>query len=160
MRAIAGLLALVLLGCANPAADNHGYGWHYDFETASGVRVRYDPGTLAGSATPSYFETAYRETAACLHVSPVPPGPLIVIVPPMALPLDHGGQTFLDTGLILISDPWLQYELSLLAVPGRTVQSRLRHEIVHYLLIHLGASAAVQWAHDHPAFTTCTVFTS
>lgn len=129
MRSLYFLAAIALLAAcgSNETADNHGYGWEFDEQAPSGLRVRY------AGVTPriemSYIDALYAEVSQCTGV-PAHGNPLIVFVESDALVMNgnySAGVIFRDTGLILIdkkaaADYWYLF------------RSTARHELTHWLL--------------------------
>lgn len=142
--AFASLVVAALVGCGQPT-DNHGYGWHYDAEAPSGLRVRWN-----GPAWPSlaYIDELWHITSAC--VGAAAPGPLVIFiddVPDQSL-VDITGLTYLDTGTVLI-----QKRRDGAAYAVATV---LKHEFVHWLMHYNGRlTAQQQLDHDAPEFLDC-----
>lgn len=138
------VLALVTAACGSPVGqDNHGYGYTYDAIGASGLRVRYDGHPVP---TLAQIEALYRETETCTGINAT--GPLVIFVRATFGAHAMYGQTFLDTGTILIS--------SLLDPDPHLSFWTYKHEFVHHLLHHAGLDPARNAAHDSPLFTTCT----
>ena len=159
---IAGLAGL-LLACAiqaDPAADNHGYGWDYDAVGETGLRLRYDDGAgeaLRPPRTPpdtiAWFERVYAETAACVDVSA--PAPFVILVPPGMVDPGQDGQSlggryYYNPPLIVVAP--VPTIVGGYALPDAT----FRHEAVHYLLDQAGVPFATNDAHDSPLFDICT----
>lgn len=138
------LAVLLLTACGDD--NNHGFGYHYDFETASEMRVRYEPGTLEARShrTPAELDRAYRETAECIGL-PIRRGGFLIIVKPEQLPAGVGGWAF-ESGTLLIDMNDLILE-SMWLESGHPWQSTLRHEFIHLLIM--------KFDHKHPGFRYC-----
>lgn len=137
-------LLVALAGCGSDVGqDNHGYGYHYDEMGGTGLRVRYD-GHPAPTLT--QIETLYTETMDCMGIKGN--GPLVIFVHDTFGANAVYGQTFLDTGTILIS--------SLLDPDPRLSFWTYKHEFIHHLLHQSGFDPARNAAHDSPFFSSCT----
>lgn len=100
------MLLLVSCGGGDEGSNNHGYGFQYDVQGASGLKLR-------GESDPSLYEKHFAEVEACTGLSATPP---FVIVQKLES-LD--GQYLSGPSLVLI-DP------SIVLVD--------KHEFIHYLL--------------------------
>ncbi len=142
------LLVLSLVGCGDaydPAADNHGYGWAYDAEGETGLRLRWEPTVPAQPGIDlAWFETRYRETATCLGIDPPPVGPFVIVIPYPTVD-GHGGWYWADPPLVLVTDGGFNVGFA-----EAYMDNAARHEFVHYLLGRTG--------HDHPGFAACAPF--
>ncbi len=151
MRSIVVLALVLLLGCApDPAADNYGYGWAYDAEGETGLRLRVDVAnpldrsTLEPiEATLATLEAAWLDTITCTGL-PAHPGPLVVIVESGELGPNRG-YTYYDTRLVLLAMNW----------GGLWLVETARHEFVHLLLADHGFPDGRNTAHDSPLFDAC-----
>jgi hypothetical protein len=140
-------LLLVLAGCGGGGADddNHGYGFEYDVQGVTGLRLRHSPAVTPGGTVaavisePTLYETAFAEVQACTGLSA--PAPFVILVNEL------GG----NTGFYL-SNP------SLILVDVRYIgpfdTRALKHEMVHYLLDH--STGHLDPNHDSPAFELCS----
>jgi hypothetical protein len=139
------ILIAVLAGCGSETGqDNHGYGYQYDQDGATGLRVRW-----AGTQVPSLtnIEQLYQETMACTGITAT--GPLVIITEP--IPSSSGdvyGSVFLDTGTVFISS-WLDTDIE-------ASFWAYKHEFVHYLLHQSGFDVTANAAHQSPLFYSCT----
>lgn len=128
-----------LAGCGS-GDKNNGYGYYYDAEGASGLRVRW-----ASEKTPSLadIEQLYQETMECtgLHAT----GPLVIITPEEEI-----GRTFLYSGTILIP-------ASIQTWPISTGFWTYKHEFIHYLLHQNGFDVTANADHLSPLFYTCVL---
>lgn len=140
--------ALVACGRAAPE-DNHGYGWHYDAAGVTGLRVRYHD---EGSPRIETLEQVYREVAACMGVTDIPPGPLVIFTTGISGAEGEWkpSKGWLDTGTILL-DATLDYNLPLVGFWN------FRHELVHFLLHSQGFPIVDNQQHLSPFFNSCTV---
>lgn len=145
-------MAIALTACGasgDNGKPNHGYGWDFDAQAESDLRVRWN-----GTQWPSlaYIDELYSITAAC--VGETAPAPLVIFVdevPDGDSVIDVTGLAYLDTGTVVI-----QKHDSIHAVTAN-----LRHEFVHWLLHYSGAlTVAQQSAHDSPLFLECVVPTA
>lgn len=142
------LVLLVLLtacGQDNPAADNYGYGWHYDYESQdpdlTGLRIRGNESRI------SELETEYRTVRACFQslgylLNNDEPRPLIIIHTEEQVPyLDEArtGLYYPDTLTIVLGNSYFL--------------AHLRHELSHHLLYVAGIP--VETHHDLPLFYAC-----
>ena len=147
------LLLCLLVGCGE-MDTNHGYGYSYDEQGATGLRVRYLDET---SPRLAFVEQMYRETMECTGVDA--PGPLVIYVPRGTIKdadgMNVNGRTYLDTGTILIdNDSCIIADVcKVLAWQGHV----MKHEDVHWLLHWSGKlTEKQQYAHAAPEFDTCT----
>lgn len=129
-------LVLLLVGCGQSQnSDNYEYGWNYDEQGTTGIRVRYSE----YSPSLSDIEAMYNSLCACLGVTP-PPGPLIIFAP---LPNGIFGKYLYDTRTIIVDDT--------LSPPD----FYLRHEMKHHVLSYAGVPFDENDSHEHIAFLTC-----
>lgn len=142
------LLVLLLVGCGQQQDEtNHGYGWGYDQQSASGLRVRY-----VGQMLPpiELLDAAYLETAQCMQLEP-PHGPLLIFANDVLDRFNAEGTFFLDTGTAVID--------SFLNDNAQTLNPYLlwafRHEMVHHILNETGFPIQRNRAHDSPFFESC-----
>jgi len=124
------MLLLCLAGCGGGAGDegsnNHGYGFAYDVQGATGLKLRYTPILTSADpmSNPIFLENIFAQVETCTGMSA--PAPFVILVPPGSMGIDPDtgltilGKTDRDPNLILIGDPDL-------SIP--------RHEYIHYLLI-------------------------
>lgn len=148
------LLCLLLVGCGTQESPNHGFGYSYDEQGKTGIRVRYLDDTSPHLA---FVEQMYRETMTCAGIDA--PGPLVIFVPPGSIKdadnINVNGKTYLDTGTIILdNDACINGVLcKILAFQGHV----MKHEDVHWLLHWSGKlTEEQQFAHDATEFTTCT----
>lgn len=137
-------VAVLLGGCGSEVGQsNHGYGYHYDEAGSSGLRVRWN-----GQPAPTFaqIESLYIETQACTGITAT--GPLLIFVHDTFGANFVYGQTFLDTGTVLIS--------SLLDPDPQLSFWTYKHEFIHHLLHQSGFPVDQNAAHQSPLFTTCT----
>lgn len=137
-------------GDVDEAADNHGWGWHYDAQGETGIRLRNAQPERYSMAQ---YESDWVQVQSCMGIA-VDEAPLVIQRQSLPLgddfgPLDYGG-TYLDTGLIL------HY-----AAEGMdTMDSKhARHEFVHYIRMRQGAADAEHRTHDHWSYRNCADFT-
>lgn len=111
---------MAVTGCGGGSVDqdnNHGFGWQFDVQGSSGLRVRYDPEELRRGflQTPIHiFESQYNEVQKCAGF--YAPPPFVIFVSDESLP-DYGGFYYSDPPLITIKGLFI-----------------FKHEVIHYLL--------------------------
>ena len=135
MRLVAGLIfVLSCVSCGSGGdgdSNNHGYGWEYDVQGASGLKVRYHPG--ATQTTVHMLETAYNEVQQCTGLTAPPP----FVIFTDSLP-DVRGLYYWSPSLIAI-ETWFIF----------------KHEAVHYLLDHNTGNPDP--AHNSELFAKCSM---
>ena len=139
MRAI--LLVVFLAGCGSSgedSPDNHGYGFAYDAQGASGLKLRYTPVLQPGDqyTDAAWYETEFENVKQCTGIS-APPPPFVIVLPEGAL-VNHIGYHYSDPSLIVVTNFY--------------VLVAFRHEAIHYLLGYTGDSDP---NHVSPLFTKC-----
>lgn len=150
-------LLLLLAGCSGGSGTPcAGYDCGYDLSTSDGVRFRNNPpNTVLDQAQMEHLiAEPYREVEICMQV--VTGGPLIVAVANNALK-GHGGYTYWDVGLIVITDEYVLDGWKTIVQPDGTISlvSLLRHQFVHYLLHVSGFPDDLNTAHQSPLFQQC-----
>ena len=115
------LICLAVASCGGDGSsddpNNHGFGWSFDVQGATGLKVRYDPEELKQGVpqTPVHiFENQYNEVQKCAAL--YAPPPFVIFVPDESLP-DNAGFYYSDPPLITIKGLFI-----------------FKHEVVHYLL--------------------------
>lgn len=151
MKWIVTLAAILLLGCgqATVSEDNYGYGWHYDVQSGSGLRVRYNG--VNPQIDIIYIESLYVDVVNCVG-TPAHGNPLLVFVDSSELGNNGNyspGLIYRDTGLILIdkdtaTDYWNWF------------RSTAGHEFTHWLLNGV-ISDEEHRLHTSPIFSLCAV---
>ena len=138
------LVLAALAGCGSEAGqNNHGYGYQYGQIGSNGLRVRYDG---YPAPTLAQIESLYLETQACTGIKAT--GPLVIFAHATFGPDATYGQTFLDTGAVLIS--------SLLDPDPIRSFWTYKHEFIHYLLQQSGFDSTANANHQSPLFAGCT----
>ena len=136
------LILLLLGGCGGggegPAQDtNHGYGFQYDVQGVTGLKLRYSgaPPNLAFMQDTTYYETAFSQVEACSGLQA--PAPFIILLKE----LDNDGYYWSKPSLILLkTSPY---------------PSIIKHEMIHYLLdVNTGD---LDPTHKSHLFTDCTL---
>ena len=136
-------LALALAGCGGDLAeDNHGYGWAYDLEGATGLRLRYS--AALPPQDPSFvqqYEEAFAIIQACAGMTAPPP--FIILVPLDSLPpqpdgTEVRGRYYLNPSLLVVEGS------------GTGHTSTVRHEAKHHVLF--SATGDADPFHRHPLF--------
>jgi hypothetical protein len=149
------LLLAALAGCgAQTIDDNHGYGYAFDEQAASGLRVRYANANPPRIAT---LDSLYVGVAICMGVEVLPTGPLVILKDGLIASAGHDAMTLLDTGTILQDSQITTFDWSDAAIEF-VVQARastLNHEMVHFLLKETGFPDDRNSAHDSPFFDSC-----
>lgn len=112
---------LLLAGCGKADSNNHGYGYEYDVQGATGLKLRssaLDPADpdFQALSTPPYYENAWSKTQECTALSAT--APFVILVKVGALGSDKAGLYLPDPSLILLD----------------VHAYGVRHEMVHYLL--------------------------
>ena len=119
------LTFLLLLAACGSAGDNtpanHGYGFEYDVQGATGFKLRYTPTLTAADplSNPIFVENIYAQVQACTSMSAPPP--FVIMVAAGSLPNGWVGETQMNPSLVLI-------------VASSEVPSVMRHELIHHLL--------------------------
>lgn len=153
--ALAWAFAFVAAGCGVQAIDdNHGYGYGYDMIAPDGTRLRNNPPVTAFDQTEMQrlVVEPYHEVEKCVQV--FTGGPLVVAVPNDGLS-GRAGTTYLDTGLVVVTDNAAQDGLDTRLHVGGPF-STLRHEYVHYLLAASGFPDELNRTHQSPLFLDCS----
>ena len=138
-----------------PPPDNHGLGFAFDAISAvTGLRVRYANGDPPRIDT---LDALYTDVAQCMGISPVPAGPLLLIMTDARLAGPSDAFLHLDTGTIVIDAQvttfdWVNPQPAIVAAAMR---AEFRHEFVHYLLSRMGFPSDRNVAHDSPLFDSC-----
>ena len=137
MRVI--LLALLFLaGCGGsdyePATDNHGHGYQFDAQGASGLKLRYTPVFDASHpfSDVAFYERVFEDMQRCAGLSA--PAPFVIVIAQRT----PAGIYYSDPPLVTIDENVLS----------------LRHEIIHYLLDY--ATGDIDAAHGSPLFAKCS----
>ena len=141
MKKMTCILLALLTGCGNyqpdeslQSQDNHGYGWEFDVQGESGLKLRYSPWLPGGPlADVTRYERDFAFVESCTGISA--PAPFVIIgkIP---------GFFYEDPSLIVIDE----YGLDTRAYT---------HEIVHYLLKVSTGSPDPE--HQSPFFETCVL---
>lgn len=106
-----GVALLLLAGCGGSESDNHGYGFAFDVQGATGLKLRFNHSEPPDQRTPVWiFESRYMDVQKCTGLT---------APPPMVIDSANG-----DPG-IYYSDPPLIVVTKLYA---------FNHEVIHYLL--------------------------
>lgn len=128
---------LLLAGCGgsdyHPADDNHGYGYSYDAQGASGLRLRVEPGA-GPTSTANDYEAIYAELQSCVGITA--PQPFVIVVTSRSLD-PAAGLYKPGPPLILLTDVVF-----------------FRHEAIHYLLDH--STDNPDRTHSSPLFARCS----
>lgn len=156
------LTCLLLFACEDTGArnDNHGYGWRYDWQGASGLRVRFeDSADLTSLSTIKVglddtrpfgaIEQTYLDTLSCSgHSAPV--APLVIITGAALDPSEHDGQGryYPDTGLIVVR--------SVQEYPRGWPLEVFKHQVVHFVLHQRDASTDQNVNHGSALFSLCS----
>ena len=126
MRALLVLVLLAGCGSGGEEPDNHGYGFQYDVQGPTGLKLRYkdalDPNQdykQMFSTTP-YYETAFAGVEACTGLQAS--APFIVLAKPGTL---HTKGEEVD-GFYYSNPSLIVADASYIAI--------IRHEMIHYLL--------------------------
>lgn len=151
------LLVALLSGCGvheQDQTDNHGYGWQYDAQGASGWLLRYTPSVAAGDplSDVQQYDTAFAAVETCTGIA-APAPPFVIVLPQGSLGTDSGGgvvlgRYFRDPVLIVTAQTdQVVIDPSIPLIP-------FRHETIHYLLDY----STGDWDIDHhsPLFLLCT----
>lgn len=120
MRAL--FLLLVLAGCGSGGQDqpaNHGYGFAYDVQGASGLKLRTSPLAPNGLADPAFYEASFAKTEACSGLSAPPPFIIISVLD------NYNGLYYSNPSLIVINPNILVDTIH---------DGTETHEMIHYLL--------------------------
>lgn len=150
---------LVLQGCE--PSDNHGYGWHYDWQGESGLRVRVEDGaerpqldTIKPDQSEEdvaflLTESAYLRTIECTRLAPPTFAPLVIFTANTLDTADHAGQSryYRDTGLIVVR--------SLPEYPRNWSIVLFKHQLIHLLLHQAQAPADQDESHGAAVFSEC-----
>ena len=144
------LCLAAVTGCGREAgSNNHGYGYHFDEQGTSGLRVRFDGNT---KPTLAEIESLYRQVEACTGIDTT--GPLVIF---SAVDMTGAqgepiwGKTYLDTGTVIGA-------LRSNSTATSTTWA-LKHEFVHYLLHQSGFDYTANLNHQSDFFLDCTVLT-
>jgi hypothetical protein len=163
MRSSVALLAAVLMtlsGCGggrdsgaeapDPAADNHGFGTHFDAIGAGGLRLRYAPHVPANGnifTNPAHYEKQFAEVLACSGLS-APMPEYLILVDMFTGVLGHHpdgqaviGRAFSNPTVLAVDFRW--------AYGGTAV----KHEMLHHAL--LSATGDADAEHKSPLFARC-----
>lgn len=144
------LLVVLLVGCGGSdsgASNNHGLGFEYDVQGASGIRVRF----VDGSPPIGFYNDIYDRVQQCVNHSA--PGPLIVFVDEVDSHVTDGHDPFagiyLDNGTILIETKAIQNIEAL--------KWAVAHESVHWVT-HWNQLLTIQQQSEHASslFLSCT----
>lgn len=137
MRGFLAIL-LVLAGCGgHDPANNHGYGFAFDIQGASGMQVRYDPTEVSRGIpqTPvTLLEQFYAEVQACTGLSA--PAPFVIFVSNAQLG-ELDGFYYSDPSLVLVKGLFI-----------------FKHEVIHYLLDANTGNLDIE--HRSPLFHKCS----
>lgn len=129
------LILLLLAGCGGGPDDNHGYGFAYDVQGASGLRLRFNPAEPVDQRTPvEIFENTYMEVQKCAGLTA--PAPMVIVVPEGTFGYS-GGHYYSDPPLVVV-----------------TALFMFKHEVIHYLLDH--NTGNLDPDHLSPLFTKCS----
>lgn len=112
-----GLAVAACGGMSSEDANNHGFGWQFDVQGPTGLKVRYDPAELKQGfpQTPIHiFENQYNGMQKCAGL--YAPPPFVIFVTEESLP-NNGG--------------WYYSSPPLITIKGLFV---FNHEVLHYLL--------------------------
>lgn len=130
MRAV--LLSLLLVGCGMDSPewdDNHGYGWTFDVQCESGIKLRYTPTLYPGGfayeqlSNCHFYDTTLQRMSDCTGIPLPQRRPFIVVLRRDQMPLDQvsgetrGGYHYYSPSLILVDE----------------TATHLRHENLHFL---------------------------
>lgn len=144
MKILIALILLFLAGCGSEEGrDNYGYGWHYDVQGASGLRVRYQKGQTEPSLAD--IEKLYSNTMSCTGINTT--APLIIFVESLGPHIR--GTTYLDTGTMIIATAINDIASAMTAV--------IKHEFVHHLLHQSGSPVRENRNHQSNFFLDCVV---
>lgn len=149
------LLLAALAGCGvEKIDDNHGYGWQYDAQGASGWLLRYTPSVVAGDPLSDVhqYDAAFAAVETCTGIS-APAPPFVIVLSQGSLGTDSGGGVVLGR----------YFRNPVLIVTAQTDQVVIdpsiplipfRHETIHYLLDY----STGDWDIDHRStlFSLCT----
>lgn len=120
------LTFLLLLSACGSVGDtssaNHGYGFEYDVQGTTGLKLRYTPTLTAADplSNPIFVENIYAQVQACTGMSAPPP--FVIMVAAGSLPNNWIGETQMDPSLVLIGSTTVE------------APSVMRHELIHHLL--------------------------
>jgi hypothetical protein len=129
------LVCLVLIGCGQqPANDNHGLGFGFDEQGATGVRVRY---LDDNSPRLSYVETQWTFTTECINQKTgftyETPAPLVIFIP---------DSDFTEMGQQLDGTVTIEKQIvdSDIGIPGMrwTLAKVMHHEFIHWITRYHG----------------------
>jgi len=142
------LCLVVLIGCGNDSnqendsGNNFGYGFHFDVQGSTGLKVRWENTSGLGLST---LEDIYIGIMSCAGATVT--GPLLIFQPDIQERFGHVGVYFYNTNTVAIdSDQPL----------NSTGQEVLRHEYTHHVLKLSGADFNQNENHGHVAFTNCS----
>lgn len=146
MKIILLLITTLLAACGgggerqNEPPNNHGYGFHFDVQGASGLRLRYTPTLNASNAQASaaFYEDVFLNVMRCTGISVEMP-PFVIIVPVGSL----DGVTK-RSGLYFSNPPLIVVESAV----------AFEHEAIHYLREKLNGDP--DGAHTSPMFGNCS----
>lgn len=142
MKILTAFIFLFLAGCGSEdGRDNHGYGWHYDVQGETGLRVRYQPGQPSPGLPD--IEQIYTAVMSCTGIHAT--GPLVIFI---GLLEGYRGFTYYDTGTIIISTEINTREYEMISI--------LKHEFIHHLLHQSGFSETANTNHQSNLFIDCT----
>ena len=132
------LMSFALAGCgvSDESAHNHGYGFAFDVQGVTGLKVRYDPEELRQGflQTPTdVFEAQYFEVEECTGLTA--PAPFVIVVSEDALG-DRGGFYYSDPPLITIKGLFI-----------------FKHEAIHYLMDY--NTGDLDSNHSSPLWAKC-----
>lgn len=128
-------LLVFLAGCGSSGeenSNNHGYGFEFDLQGATGLKLRYTPVLQAGSqfAGAEFYESEFQRVEDCTGIQA--PAPFVIVVGN----LTTGGRYHSGPPLILLLDAtWFG------------------HEAIHYLLDHSTGNPDTN--HNSPLFNQC-----
>jgi hypothetical protein len=127
--------------------DDHGFGWQYDVQGATGLRLRYSPVFAPDSplADVTKYEQIFAEVKACTGLTAS--APLVIAVPFGSLGLQpngsrYAGKYFMQPALIVVS-----------GFAGSDILFYYRHELVHHLLFE--STGDPDERHTSPFFSAC-----
>lgn len=148
MRLLA--LLLVLTACGGDAQDKSGgFGDSFDERAASGLRVRY-----ANDSPPrlTTIDGYYRAVAACMGISPLPTGPLVIIAADV---LKNSG---VDNKIFFPETIVIDAQVTTIDPNGLgagAMEFPFKHEMIHFLLNVTGFPVDRNTNHDSPFFDSC-----
>jgi hypothetical protein len=144
-------------GCGWEKSNNHGCGFEYDVQGASGMNLRYTPMVDASSLLADV--SSYEDVFAAIQISTgiSAPPPFVILVAFGTLPLSDrglpaGGNYLSAPSLIrIVSDPPLVTSIPLDELVGMV----FCHEAVHYLLDYSTGNPDPQ--HHSLLFSSCGI---